>query len=317
MPTLLDLLSETWPAKMGKMAWSAVTLPGQVYAGEVTPNDPAYYARATDLAGLLVLGGALPGAIRKESLASKSARLYNPPTKPPRPFTSDYPHGTSADATGRLTGDIEGRPLFAERIVGRRTLGGPDEALSPAGVYAVGEGSVGARYSAVPARTLRGDAGRLVISPGRDRASYDILLNQRLSPIQLDRVAAHETSHLIDEIVGRIPTTGLTTELRQVYNTLNTGQEKTRNLMGPGYVGYKCDAASRELIVEAIRAYMADPNYMKTMAPNTAAAIRESINAHPTLSKIIQFNTIAGLASGAITPAALPIPMQPAPVLSQ
>jgi hypothetical protein len=87
--------------------------------------------------------------------------------------------------------------------------------------------------------------------------------------------------------------------------------------MGPGYVGYKCDAASRELIVEAIRAYMADPNYMKTMAPNTAAAIRESINAHPTLSKIIQFNTIAGLASGAITPAALPIPMQPAPVLSQ
>ncbi|HZN27897.1 MAG TPA: hypothetical protein VFB88_00930 [Xanthobacteraceae bacterium] len=47
-------------------------------------------------------------------------------------------------------------------------------------------------------------------------------------------------------------------------------------------------------MVEAIRAYMADPNYLKTIAPKTAAAIREAVNSHPALGKIIQFNAMAG-----------------------
>src|ERR1700737_595632 len=42
-----------------------------------------------------------------ESLASKIASLYNPPVKSPRPFAADYPLGAPADATGRLTADIE------------------------------------------------------------------------------------------------------------------------------------------------------------------------------------------------------------------
>lgn len=70
---------------------------------------------------------------RSSSLASKSASLYDPPVKPQRLFELDYPparypHGAPADATGRPTHDIEGRPLVAERVVGRRILGGADEA---------------------------------------------------------------------------------------------------------------------------------------------------------------------------------------------
>ena len=48
-------------------------------------------------------------------------------------------------------------------------------------------------------------------------------------------------------------------------------------------------------MVEAVRAYMADPNYLKTVAPKTAAAIRAAVNTHPQLSKIIQFNSLAGV----------------------
>ena len=33
---------------------------------------------------------------------------------------------------------------------------------------------------------------------------------------------------------------------------------------------------------------------LKTVAPKTAAAIREAVNSHPVLSRIIQFNTMAG-----------------------
>ena len=35
---------------------------------------------------------------------------------------------------------------------------------------------------------------------------------------------------------------------------------------------------------------MADPNYLKSVAPKTAAAIRKHVNAHPELSRTIQFN---------------------------
>jgi hypothetical protein len=48
------------------------------------------------------------------------------------------------------------------------------------------------------------------------------------------------------------------------------------------------------LDLSRIRAYLADPNYLKTVAPKTAAAVREAVNSHPVLSKIIQFNTMAG-----------------------
>jgi hypothetical protein len=231
-----------------------------------------------------------------DSLASKSARLYHLSAKPSRPFELDYPHGAPTDEAGRLTHDIEGRPLVAERIAGRTRLGGPDEALSPAGVQSVGKGSVGARYTPVSARDIGRDAGRLVIStePGAARRSIDILYDRNLSADQAERVIAHETSHLIDEIARQIPTTGLSTELRRIYNTLNTGQERTRHLTGPQHLGYRHDDVARELMVEAIRAYMADPNYLKTVAPRTAAAIRDAVNSHPTLRRIIQFNAIAG-----------------------
>lgn len=118
----------------------------------------------------------------------------------------------------------------------------------------------------------------------------------------------HEVGHVIDEVAGQIPTAGLNTELRGVYNTLGTGRERSTNLMGPQHLGYGGDEIPRELMAEALRAYMADPNYLKTVAPKTAAAIRKAVNAHPTLSKIVQFNAamgaLGGLARAPVTPPA-------------
>jgi hypothetical protein len=45
-------------------------------------------------------------------------------------------------------------------------------------------------------------------------------------------------------------------------------------------------------MAEAIRAYIQDPNYLKTVAPKTAAAIRKAVNGNPRLSKAIQFNSL-------------------------
>jgi hypothetical protein len=255
------------------------------------------------------------GAREAEALANKSAGLYNPPRKPPRPLEADYPAGATADAAGRLSRDIEGRPLIARRVVGRRMAGGTDEAVPPTEFDALAEATTGQSAEIAPARQMGQDAGRTVINKVSGLPT-DISLRSNLTPGQLPRVYAHELGHAIDAIAGQIPVTGLNAELRQIYSTLNTGQERTRNLTGPQHLGYRGDEVPRELIVEAIRAYMTDPNYLKTVAPKTAARIREFVNSHPTLSKIIQFNSLAGpIASGIGTES--PPPTQAEPVFPQ
>jgi len=102
---------------------------------------------------------------------------------------------------------------------------------------------------------------------------------------------------VIDQAAGEIPVKGLNAELRQLYSTLNTGQERARHLTGPQHLGYRGEDIPREWMAEAVRAYMADPNYLKTVAPKTAAAIRAAVNGHPRLSKFLQFN---GLAAGSL-----------------
>jgi hypothetical protein len=96
-------------------------------------------------------------------------------------------------------------------------------------------------------------------------------------------------------VAGTIPTKRLDKELRGLYNTLNTGQERTRHLMGPEHAGYPAEEVPGELIAEAIRAYLQNPNYLKTAAPKTAAAIRKAVNGNPELNRWIQFNSLAGL----------------------
>jgi hypothetical protein len=65
MPGLLDLLSQTWPARLAQDAWSGVTLPRDVYQGKVDPLSADAIGRATNLAMLAMLGatGAPAGAL--------------------------------------------------------------------------------------------------------------------------------------------------------------------------------------------------------------------------------------------------------------
>jgi len=123
-------------------------------------------------------------------------------------------------------------------------------------------------------------------------------------------VVAHELGHAIDRIARvypeeGIPQKGIETELRNVYHIMNTGQDSPRypqQMIGPEDFGYrKREDIARELMAEAIRAYKADPNFMKTVAPNAAARIRKYVNNNWRLNKFIQFNTLAPFgAAGAL-----------------
>jgi len=243
--------------------------------------------------------------------------MYDPPSKPARPFEADYPAGARTDAFGNLTHDIEGRPLHVGgRIVGRRVVGGADEALPAAEFDAVSTAATTRGTEIEQARKLAGDAGRYVET--RDRRSGQItdnaiLLSDRLTREQLPRVYGHEIGHVIDQLAGEIPTRGLSGELKALYNTLNnpnrTGGEAASwgRPSTPQASGYSDGEVPREFMAEAIRAYMADPNYLKTEAPKTAAAIRAAVNANPEVSRIIQFNMggspLAAALAGPATPA--------------
>jgi hypothetical protein len=232
-------------------------------------------------------------------LASKSANLHTPPVKLLRAFEEDYKFGGIGNAGERLTVDMDGRRLTAPFVVGRRVVQGIDEPLSTAEVVAAAKNATGNSPQAVArsSKELGGDAGRYSVT--RDRRSdrvleRNIFFDKNAGMPQKERIVAHELGHAIDEIAGRIPLRGLDTELRRNYNTLFAGQERTRHLTGPQHVGYSGENVGKELMAEAIRAYIANPNYFKTVASKTAARIREYVNSHPELSKIVQFNTVAG-----------------------
>ena len=141
-----------------------------------------------------------------------------------------------------------------------------------------------------------------------DMPARNISVGQWLPGPVAAKVVGHELGHAIDDLAGTIPTVGLNTELRSVYNDLNnpdlalarkrnpnidpnaTGSPPKLRNHGPEMLGYRGDAVQRELVAEALRAYMGDPNYLKTVAPKTAVTVRAAINSNPRLARTIQFN---------------------------
>lgn len=237
---------------------------------------------------------------KEKELASRSARMYNPRSLPQRGFDLDYPNGAASDATGRLLATMDGEPFTGAPVAGRTHIGQGDTGIPAPAYVSLAEKATGRLPEEVAKSQIGGDAGQYVVD--RDRRSgkvisRDIFLDKNLEPAQKERVLAHELSHAIDEISGIIPADGLNDELRDVYNHLNNPQSHGPKI-GPEHRGYSGEQARRELIGEGIRAYITDPNYLKTVAPRVAAAIRKAVNTHPTLSKIIQFNSLAGLGLG-------------------
>jgi hypothetical protein len=258
-------------------------------------------------------GIGLPGLARPiERLASKVARevddataavesrgleMYNPPDMPPRPLAADYPAGARTDETGRLLDDIEGRPLVAGRIVGRTKIEGAEQALPATELDALGAAMLGKAAKRVPESTL----GKGIVATTRFEAGapVDILLSSSLSDSQLLQAYAHELAHVIEEIAGHLSTKGVVGDLQHVYAVLNRlgGAAPKGKPLQPRDFGYPRSEWPRELWAEAIRAYMANPNFLKTVSPAVAKRIRDAVNGHPRLKGIIQFNSMAAAAA--------------------
>lgn len=218
--------------------------------------------------------------------------IYNPPSKPLRPFEADYPRGASSDGTGRLAHDIDGNPLYAEYIVGRNRVGEKDVAFPASELDALGTKTTGRKPN--DTSLGHGTLGQTMFEDGGPGPAAAIHLSVGLDQEVREKVLAHELGHVVDVLSGSPSLRGLHGELEHNYSTLATGVEG-RPLTLPEHFGYSAEQAPYELMAEGVRAYLQDPNYFKTVAPKSAKAIRTAVNAHPTLSKTIQFNSGGGM----------------------
>jgi hypothetical protein len=142
-----------------------------------------------------------------------------------------------------------------------------------------------------------------------DTASADMILGHMLGHI-IDHKAGQPCRNESGEMISAINQGDIRDELRFVYNDCNNPRlnedRKSRPELDPAdldpyrhpeYHGFDPEQrgcfgadARAELMAEAIRVYMRNPNYLKTVAPNVAARIRAAVNPNPALNQIIQFN---------------------------
>lgn len=187
--------------------------------------------------------------------------------------------------------DPEGRGLTAATVVGRRVAGGPDVPLSLEEARRV-IGDLGAELAYVPSsalpRLLRG--GRAVgetIANGEPATRQWVNIDKTLSDAEW--LHRHEGGHVIDNVT--LARRGLGGGLRRSAVT-SSAETRPMTWMAEGLKSrYLNDPA--ELTADAIQAYMTNPERLKRVHPAVAKWIRDSVNAHPTVSKTIQFNQIA------------------------
>jgi len=141
-------------------------------------------------------------------------------------------HGAQSDAARKLAHDIDGRPLTARHVVGRQEEGAGDVALPREAYDEIATAGTGGPILETAEGLKRRDVGATDVNRWT-RLPRSVQVDPRLSDTQFDRVAAHEIGHVIDQVAGEIPVVGLNTELRQLYNTLQSGTERTRNPVEP------------------------------------------------------------------------------------
>jgi hypothetical protein len=233
---------------------------------------------------------------------SRNIGMYAPPGAPQRPFKFDYRRTPRTDDTGRLLEDIEGRPLDARFVVGRQFAGKGDVAMTPAEIKAALMG-LDIRHAELekvpmPGNNTAGVFGGEMV--GR-RPVGDLFVKSTLSEEDRNITLAHEFGHAIDHFTNYFSdhlTTAEIAELRKVYPTMRAGPRKTP-VPQPEDFGYPPHQINGELVAEAFRAYLMNPNWFKAVAPRSAARFRAAVNKDKYLKHIIQFNSLgaAGLLS--------------------
>lgn len=333
MAGLLDLIQSASNAVAGNVSGPVDMLAwGLRKAGLPIPSDPVGGAEwmrrhglmrdvapsassvAGETLGLLAPFGAVSGAGKVSSAvrglldemptgrnASRSTSIYDPKPKPQRSFAEDYPSSTAATGS-KLAHDIDGNPISPSAVVvGRRVAGGDDVGLTAPEVQKILDAM---EITVTPVK--RGGPKLKASEFGRWDSPFNaIYVDEKLTDPVAQRVLNHELGHAIDGRANAFGGSlqGVLDDAKRVYSETNSSGwvSNWRKGHDPGSFGYKNPSDIRgEYMAEAIRAYMTDPNYIKTIAPELAARIRQLVNSSK-VNEYVHFNSLApGVAVGGL-----------------
>jgi hypothetical protein len=236
------------------------------------------------------------------------------------PFPWRYLWGAPTDFQGRLRYDSERRELQAKYVAGRRYANRPDVGLQHHEVMDVLK-QLGHPPRFLPTNQMPGadrkgqpPAGTTGVHENTWPWSWvegkfrpgEVSIDAGLAPRYEHIAASHELGHVL-RFLTRLPMSDAAQrELRALFNTMNNPNRTPdglnaapSNVVTPETFGYSTQSAlaglnpaEEEYFAEAFRAYMTDPNFLKSVAPNLAAAIRDAVNSHPRLRRVIQFNSL-------------------------
>ncbi len=302
-----DLLSDS-----AKLPEAYVGAGKDAAAGSREPNAPAQPATPGDHAAataerptaMAAEERPLPGADAPPPpriAESRAIDMFNPPAIPQRPFKFDYRGTPLTDSTGRLLRDMDGRPLGAKFVAGRRFAGQRDVPMTTADIEdALGELKIPLIELPKLPMPNPNTVGVFFADTAKRKPVGDLYLHTILNAKERGQVLAHEFGHAIDHYAGQFSdrlTTAEIEELRKAYPTLARGGPRKKPIPQPEDFGYPPQEVNAELAAEGFRAYLTNPNWFKAVAPMAAARFRDAVNRNKHLKRVVQFNSLgaAGL----------------------
>jgi hypothetical protein len=194
------------------------------------------------------------GKLRQSTTTDAKQKIFEPPTRPQRPFEADFPNGAITDEAGNLLVDKYGNPLIAKFRPGRRTLGGGDIGLSHDEFHNLGEDLIKRKIEVVPYGTLgrnRKSLGEMsYIEATNEPRTIRVVDN--LSKEDKNLIKSHEAAHAVDVATGRQPidTPEMQADLERIYSDLATGIDRGLPLTLPSSRGYGGTRTRDELMVK-------------------------------------------------------------------
>ena len=275
--------------------WGVAGLPaggtgsaGRVAAGRVLARRPAGPPAALDQ---------VPGMTPERAQAIRAlysgeeAEIFAFRNKRRRPFKEDFPNAQGAPGS-ELGVTIDGARRTAKHTVGRRVVDGLDEAITPQELNELVKEMTGFYPTKVSAKQLDKD-----VIAYYDRDKKKIFVWDQLDAEATHRAVAHEFGHhlanAVKGLVGKMPRK-LEQELMPLYSSGYKGTRRKPYETPTANNKYRQDEVNEELLVEAVRAYLTNPNHLKTVAPQTAAYLRSKLNRNPKVRDHIQFNSKTG-----------------------
>jgi len=279
-------------------------------SGALIANEPIYNVSAPNVAPRemppplpdILYGNGQSASAPGVVIAEASRRGPTTMAKLPelqRPFSFDYPTRTGSPGAN-LTRTIDGAVMNPKaKIVGRQTVGGPDVPLSYEDqLLLMKELGVPIRHMGPEFKAQGYDAYYMPPSQHlsiRYDPRYEEHIGLDLTNPDLPNALPHEVGHALDNRAGGVKMSpDAKTEAGGIYSWHHKDK---RGHVTPSLYGYEGAQIGRELTAEALRGYMQAPGTFKDVAPSAAKAIRSAINAHPELSRFIQFNANTAEAS--------------------